>query len=578
MKSFIQRHLSTLNESDALLTEAFNSKPYEITMTKKGASDILFGFETSEGTEYQIRFRNFPKLGKNIRRVTVRQKQGNTFKDVVKKFDDGMRVMATMIAAVEMFVTTPMGKATDGFALDMSKKAAPRASKIFTKALKRNKVFKKHFDVVDTIAGSDEAVTTAWAVAKGKSASEVFSGPDAEGLLPDSTSQSVPTPTATVEEPSDYDSVVQAVLDYLQTNYEISTRKTASGSLVQSYLLDMGQNVVMVMDVQAANRTALRISVSYMNKGFASAYIDYESGLTMIHSLVDKMMKDVNAKFADVVKFENGLVKGHLKGKRVGKDVIGTFAGHDVEFNLDNRQLTVGNVVANNAPVDDPDALLAKIIDMVNDLGGDSKVSKTEAFVEKLRQSIENAGLNVGSVTTITKGQMIQVYSNKQLIRTVNVVSDESAKLLGVRTPAKPWRVVISQLIPAIEKRQKESGTPPSVKRVSKKGMVMGFIDKHQPLEEKYRAFNLTVEGNAVGGMTYGYISIDIKGTPEDAGKQLKQILRKEGLKPLKVETMEGDDSNYYGDWGAAVATFEILLGESANKEGAFSKFLKTKV
>ncbi|AXC34465.1 hypothetical protein [Vibrio phage YC] len=581
MKSFIQRHLSTLSESDALLTEAFNSKPYEITMTKKGASDILFGFETDEGTEYQIRFRNFPKLGKNIRRVTVRQKQGSTFKDVVKKFDDGMRVMATMIAAVEMFVTTPMGKATDGFALDMSKKAAPRASKIFAKALKRNKVFKKYFEVVDTIAGSDEAVTTAWAVAKGKTASDVFSGPDAEGLLPDTSDTG--NGEVDVDDlgkgdngPKTMIEVQDIVIDYLQNVQGINIRKVQTGTNLMTYNMDMGSNVVMSLEYTRTT-SGYKFTVLFRKEGVASASIPASASTNTIKAYIRSMMNSVNEKFGEIVSYEVGFVKGHLKGRREGHIIKGTFGGYDIEIDTRSKQLMIGDLLVNDAPVDNHEELLKVIIDRVNEMSGKPKQSKTESFIAALMQTVKDAGLNTSAVTTVTKGQMVQVYSNSQLIRTVNVVSDQSAKFLSVKTPAKPWKDLIARIIPSIQYNQKNSATPPSVKGVSKKDMVAGFIDKYQSLEEKYRAFNMTVEGNAVGGMTYGYISIDIKGTPEAAGKQLKQILRKEGLKPLKVETMEGDDSSYYGDWGAAVATFEILLGESSNNEGAFSKFLKTK-
>lgn len=194
MTSFKKILQEGMSEEQQLLSESFNTKPYDVTMTKKGANDILFGFETDQGTEYQVRFRKAVSFGSNVRRVTVRQKQGSTFKDVVKKFDDPMRVMSTLIHSVELFAKTPMGRDSDGLVLDMSKKAAPRASKIFKKALLRNKVFKKFFKLVDTIAVSDESQQTAWAVAKGKKPEDVFTGSDADGMLGDSSVTAEPEP------------------------------------------------------------------------------------------------------------------------------------------------------------------------------------------------------------------------------------------------------------------------------------------------------------------------------------------------------------------------------------------------
>ncbi len=194
MTTFKKMLHESMSEDQILLSESFNSKPYEVTMTKKGANDILFGFETEQGTEYQVRFRKSTGYGAGVRRVTVRQKQGSTFKDVVKKFDDPMRVMSTLIHSVEMFSKTPMGKETVGMVLDMSKKAAPRASKIFQKALKRNKAFRKFFTLVDTVAVSDEGQQTAWAVAKGKKPEDVFTGSEADGMLGDSTETSKEEP------------------------------------------------------------------------------------------------------------------------------------------------------------------------------------------------------------------------------------------------------------------------------------------------------------------------------------------------------------------------------------------------
>ncbi len=231
-----------LKESVNMLTEALNSKPYEVEMVKKGASDLLFNFETEKGTEYQVRFRNAPKLGKTVRRVTIRQKQGNTYKDVLKTVDEPLRVLSTVIHALELFGKTPMGKQTGGIAIDFSKKAMGRGGKLFEKIVKRNKVVKKHFTLVDTPLATDQGLVTSWMVAKGQEANDVFNGEDTAGLLGDApdtppTHEGAFDATDAMNKADDImASLITDVAGYIKFNYNVSSQwsRDSSGNWFRS--------------------------------------------------------------------------------------------------------------------------------------------------------------------------------------------------------------------------------------------------------------------------------------------------------------------------------------------------------
>lgn len=176
-----------ITEQNQMLTEALNTAPYELEMTKKG-SEILFLFKDDE---FQVRFRNAPKMGTNVRRVTIRQKQGSTYKDALKGLgSDTAKILSTVIAAAEEYAKTPIGKSTDGLILDFSKKAIGRGAKILQMVLKRNKKLQRYFSPVDTKVVSDAGMVTHWLLAKGKKAEDVFNGPETAGMISGSNDDS----------------------------------------------------------------------------------------------------------------------------------------------------------------------------------------------------------------------------------------------------------------------------------------------------------------------------------------------------------------------------------------------------
>lgn len=180
-----------------MLTEAFNTQPYEVEMFKKGASDVYFVFEDGDDT-FRIQFYSSNGLGKNVRRVYIGTKQGGNYKDVIKKFDNPAKIIATFIDATEKFLETPIGKGIDGFAFDLSQKASPRGVKILPKVLKLSKVIRKRLTLVDVDIEVDKGRSVIWAVKKGKKPSEVFNGNKVEGLMPDTTEGTEKEPESVV--------------------------------------------------------------------------------------------------------------------------------------------------------------------------------------------------------------------------------------------------------------------------------------------------------------------------------------------------------------------------------------------
>ncbi|CAL9980334.1 hypothetical protein VPHK356_0040 [Vibrio phage K356] len=172
-----------VESDDQLLTEAFNSKPYETTMTKKGAGDVFFTFEDEDGKEFRVQFYTSGGLGKSVRRVYVGEKQGNVYKDAIKGFKNPMRVIATMIKSTEDYLQTPLGKSIQGLAVDLSAKAAPKGRRLIQKIMKRSVVIKKHLDVLDSDLTVDPGRGVVWTVRKGVDPAAVFDGKKVAGLL-----------------------------------------------------------------------------------------------------------------------------------------------------------------------------------------------------------------------------------------------------------------------------------------------------------------------------------------------------------------------------------------------------------
>ncbi|AWY10172.1 hypothetical protein [Vibrio phage VP-1] len=186
-KSFLE----LLSESDvelvteAMITEAFNQEPYDYTLEQPRTDNIFAIFQEEDGSEFRIQFYSSVGLGKGVRRVRIGRKAGgkNSFTDAGLKFKNPARVIATMIAASEEFFTTPVGKKADGYAFELTKKAAPRGVRVIRQVMKRK--FRQKFTTLDSTFSPEEGKSFIWVLRKGKKAEDVFNGPKNKGFISD---------------------------------------------------------------------------------------------------------------------------------------------------------------------------------------------------------------------------------------------------------------------------------------------------------------------------------------------------------------------------------------------------------
>lgn len=172
--------LQFMQEKDQL-DEAFNSAPYELTMGKKNAGDVFFTFIDEDEKEYRIQFYTPQGLGKNVRQVFIGQKRGSTYPDMIARFKNPMRVIASMIEATKQFLATPLGKTIDGYAVNFSKKALDRGMTLIPKIVRQSGL-KQKLNVMDLTYAPVPDRGYVWLVKKGKDPAQVFDGPKMQGI------------------------------------------------------------------------------------------------------------------------------------------------------------------------------------------------------------------------------------------------------------------------------------------------------------------------------------------------------------------------------------------------------------
>lgn len=163
------------------LDEAFNTAPYELTMGKKNAGDVFFTFIDEDEKEFRIQFYTPQGLGKNVRQVFIGQKRGSTYPDMIARFKNPMRVIASMIEATKQYLATPLGKTIDGFAVNFSKKALERGMTIIPKIIRQSGL-KQKLNVMDLSYAPVPDRGYVWLVKKGKDPAQVFDGPKMQGI------------------------------------------------------------------------------------------------------------------------------------------------------------------------------------------------------------------------------------------------------------------------------------------------------------------------------------------------------------------------------------------------------------
>lgn len=105
--------------------ESFDSEPYAFEVTKTQADYTSYGFSTDEGVEYQLTFINSPLLGKRCQVIRLGQKMGDakTFKQILTKFKDPFRVVATLLAIFEEYTQNDnKGKQKHGYGFMIQEK------------------------------------------------------------------------------------------------------------------------------------------------------------------------------------------------------------------------------------------------------------------------------------------------------------------------------------------------------------------------------------------------------------------------------------------------------------------------
>lgn len=171
------------SEHHKQIVEAFDGVGYETTLVKKGGADLRYHFTTEDGTEYQFRVRTASKYGALVKRVTLRQKQGSTFKDAFKRIDNVGRVMTTFFDLVAGMRKEPLLKETEGVILDFSTKAAPRAKKLIQRIY--NSPSARRVQRKWELLSSDQLVNEGdiILIRLGYTAKEVFDGPKGDELV-----------------------------------------------------------------------------------------------------------------------------------------------------------------------------------------------------------------------------------------------------------------------------------------------------------------------------------------------------------------------------------------------------------
>lgn len=163
------------------LNEAFNTEAYELTFGKKNAGDIYFTFIDEDGKEFRIQFYTPAGLGKNVRQVFIGQKKGSIYPDVITKFKNPLKVIASMIEATKQYLVTPIGRGIDGFAINFSKRALDRGLQLVPKIIRQSGL-KQKLNVMDLTYSPDPSRGYVWVIRKGKDPAQVFDGPKMQGI------------------------------------------------------------------------------------------------------------------------------------------------------------------------------------------------------------------------------------------------------------------------------------------------------------------------------------------------------------------------------------------------------------
>lgn len=282
------------------IDEAFNQPPYEFVMGKKGASDIFFTFqEEEEGKEFRIQFYGSAGMGKNVRRVFIGEKVGgSTYKNIIKKFKNPLRVVATLVAATEEFLITPVGMKVDGLAVFIPAVAGARIDDFLKLLFKRNAKLRSKLELLDTKFQFEERGYYLWSIRKGKNPAQVFNGEKVAGMFPDaaadadpvvapapaSTPEPLPTPSSasTSLKSADYGEWI-VFGDHLGTVRSRTNVRRGRTTVTDQLSFDLGEKDVIVYSRLGSSNSVVSPEIK-----------DASDVVTFVSRMVDAKYKDEN--------------------------------------------------------------------------------------------------------------------------------------------------------------------------------------------------------------------------------------------------------------------------------------------
>lgn len=235
----------TEQENQKLVTEAFNTAPYDLTFGKKSAGDIFFTFHDEDDKEFRIQFYTPAGIGKNVRQVFIGQKKGASYLDSNQVFKNPMKVVASMIEATKQFLETPIGKGIDGFAINFSKKVMDRGLKLLPKIIRQSGL-KQKLNVMDLSFSPDDGRGYVWVVRKGKDPAQVFNGPKMKGVTWDDPNKVGDAPPAAVNDDAITDAVWQDCIKLLKNTY-VGNSVTVNGNVAIGNVVSAGIKVIVGM-------------------------------------------------------------------------------------------------------------------------------------------------------------------------------------------------------------------------------------------------------------------------------------------------------------------------------------------
>lgn len=181
------KNYSQLIESKQL-TEAANAKPYDLTMTKMDKS-FVYSFEHS-GTTLSVVIRSVNGLGRLARQVKLYSKtaSGRSHpRALVGKISNPMRVIVTMIEAMQQYLKTAEGRKVHGFAVVFPRTTFGNNIAPIRKTIGQK--MRRGFDPMAVLdidfAPEGDPRAYAWLVRNGADPAEVFTGKLVTGVFSD---------------------------------------------------------------------------------------------------------------------------------------------------------------------------------------------------------------------------------------------------------------------------------------------------------------------------------------------------------------------------------------------------------